>query len=218
MWGGSRGGLGSVVELSFHGKLAGHKEIFAAGFEGMLHELAHLGVAEMLIDVVDGVNILFPHKINPKFPIAAGLVHDFLARTDGVPDVIAVAVESRVVEMRRANLDFVRKDHENLAVDGLGVSPVVVDYLTGLVRPFAEAGIGVADDDVNFVGALSEANVRHGCGLEAMPLMWRDFHSKWSAVCDAIIRIDGSLDVFDGRADADSAASGYARVDSNSFK
>lgn len=167
-------------------------EVAAVESEDALQGRAHLGVAKMLIDAVDGCDILLPHEVNPGLAIAAGLVHDLL------------------VGMRRTNLDFVRKDHEDLAVDSFGMLPVVVDYLAGAICPLAEAGAGVADDDVNLVETSLEANMRYGYSFATPTFTCLDGHSERIVVCNVVLFIDGGLDVVDGRTDANDVVSGSA--------
>lgn len=154
----------------------------------------------MLIDAVDRFDIFLPHEVSPALAVAPGLVHDFL------------------VGMWRTNLDFIRKDHEDLAADDLGVLPVIVDDFAGAVRPLAEVGAGVAGDDVDLVGALLEADMRYNCGSATSSFARLDGHSERIVICNAILCIDGGLDVLDGRTDANDATFGVAGTNLNSYE
>lgn len=184
--------LESHADFSVQSQLADAMKIVALAREGSFQHRIHLRIAEMPIDSLERFDVVGPHEVNPGLAIAAGLVHDLL------------------VVVRRTNLDFIRKDHEGLAVDGLGVLPVVVDYLAGAIRPLAEGGAGVADDDVNLVETSPEANMCYGYSFATPALTCLDGHGERIAVCNIVLFIDGGLDVVDGRTDANDVASGVA--------
>ena len=207
--------LESHADFSVQSQLADAMEIVALEREGSFQHRIHLRIAEMPIDGLERLDVVGPHEVNPRLAVDAGLEHDSFARA-GLSRSFGID-NLRIAEFRRPNSDLVSADHEDLAIDGLGIAAVIIDYFAGLVRLGAKVDEVAAENDKDIVRTAPETNTVDECEVVLTRPAWANFNRHRAGVRDVVLLFDCRLDVFNGGAKANLGKSGSALASSNSL-